>query len=157
MSLTLIGGRVSAQGKVRAQFASILDSMKSFQEKSEMCTLLSPGAIAHAAAAGLVATKPLPSLTNSSSGAVACAEELVKNIKRDDSGAQVAAMGGKLKTGSLPTAWSDWNLLKSADLLDIYLKSDDNQLEIKKSAQLDNVGRGEVGKFKITEAARAHS
>lgn len=104
MSLTLIGGRVSAQGKVRAQFASILDSMKSFQEKSEMCTLLSPGAIAHAAAAGLVATKPLPSLTNSSSGAVACAEELVKNIKRDDSGAQVAAMGGKLKTGSLPTA-----------------------------------------------------
>jgi hypothetical protein len=42
-------------------------------------------------------------------------------------------------------------------LLDIYLKSDDNQLEIKKSAQLDDVGRGEVGKFKITEAARAHS
>ncbi|CAL1157378.1 unnamed protein product [Cladocopium goreaui] len=104
MSLTLIGGRVSAQGKVRAQFASILDSMKNFQENSEMCTLLSPGAIAGGVAAGLVATKPLPSLTNSSSGAVACAEELVKNIKRDDSGAQVAAMGGKLKTGSLPTA-----------------------------------------------------
>lgn len=104
MSLTLIGGRVSAEGKIRAQFASILESMNSFQEKSEMCTLLSPGAIAGGVAAGLVATKPLPSLSNSSSGAVACAEELVNNIKRADSGAQVAAMGGKLKTGSLPTA-----------------------------------------------------
>jgi len=104
MSLTLIGGRVSAEGKILAQFASILESMKSFQENSEMCTLLSPGAIAGGVAAGLVATKPLPSLTNSSSVAsVACAEELVNNIKRDDSASQVAAMGGKLKTGSLPT------------------------------------------------------
>ena len=105
MSLTLIGGRVSAEGKIRSQFASILESMTSFEEKSEMCTLLSPGAVAGGVAAGLVATKPLPSLTSTnSSEAVACAEELVNNIKRADSGAQVAAMGGKLKTGSLPTA-----------------------------------------------------
>ena len=103
ISLTLIGGRVSAEGQIKAQFGQIFDHVKIFAEKSEMCTLLSPGAVAGGVAGGLVATKAIPSLVSSDAhGAVACAEELVNNIKAGDT-SSIAALGGKLVTKALPT------------------------------------------------------
>eukprot|EP00438_Fugacium_kawagutii_P018249 Skav231331 [mRNA] locus=scaffold819:87927:88769:- [translate_table: standard] len=101
ISLTLIGGRVSAEGKIRAQFASILEKMNTFQQKSEMCTLLSPGAVAGGVAGGVVSTQALPSLTSEKQPAVACADELVNHIQ--ENAGEVTKLGGKLATFQLPT------------------------------------------------------
>ncbi|CAE7375988.1 unnamed protein product [Symbiodinium natans] len=103
MSLTLMGGRVSAEGQIKKQFASILEGnlLSEFQEKSEMCTLLGPSA-AGMVTGGLVSTSSL-SLLNSTGVPVACAEELMQQLNVPDTSTNdILGLGGRVSTHPLP-------------------------------------------------------
>ena len=100
-TLMLMGGRVSAEGEIREQFSQILGGIDNFEEKSEMCTLLSPDPAAGMVTGGLVSTEAPPSLIESlPSSPFACAEELLQNAKETKS--NIDSLRGKVITLPLP-------------------------------------------------------